>query len=51
MHPGNGDGLIQQSVLLGAGGMLVPLALHGRVLPQVGRVTAPSPEGIGNRDF
>jgi hypothetical protein len=46
MHAGHGDGLVQQAVLLGAGGMLVPLSLHGRVLPQAGSVTAPSPEEL-----
>jgi len=51
MHAGDGDGLVQQSVLLGAGGVLVPLSLHGRVLPQAGSRHGALPRGIGNRDF
>jgi len=50
-HCGNGDRLVQQSVLLGAGGMLVPLSLHGCVLPQAGSRNGALPQGIGNRDF
>jgi hypothetical protein len=51
MYAGNGDDLVQQSVLVGAGGMLVPLSLHGRVLPQAGSRHGALPRRIGNRDF
>lgn len=34
VEAGNGDDLIQERALLGAGGHQVPLPLHGRILPQ-----------------
>ena len=51
VQPRHGHDLVQELVLLGSSGLLVPQPLNGSVLAQAGSCHGPLPMGIGNRDF
>ena len=51
VHAGHGDHLVQQPMLVGPAGLLVPLPLHGGVLAQAGSRHGGLHGRIGNRDF
>ena len=48
---GDGDDLVQELPLLGAGRAQVALALNSRVLPKAGSCHGLLLAGVGNRDF
>ena len=52
MDPGDRDHLVQEPVLLGSGGALIPLPLDGGVLPKAGSCHGTLLfVAVGNRDF